>query len=435
MLEARHGRRHRDDAARQPRRRAGRRWLRRLDRPAANRDAVAADVERDAAARLGTSARGTLRPVINATGVVIHTNLGRAPLAEAGVGPAPGRGPRLLHPRVRPGHRRAGLAVGARRSGCSPPSPAPRPPSSSTTTPPRCCCCWRRWRAGREVLVSRGELVEIGGGFRVPDVMAQSGAALREVGTTNRTRVADYAASSGAATALVLRVHPSNFRIEGFTERPALRRSGGCRPAPPACRWSRTWARAISTPRSPWEPTVQASLAAGVDLVCVSGDKMLGGPQAGIVARTPGAGGSAARASADAGAARRQARPTPRSRPRSSSTGPAARTETVPVLRMLHAPVRRGAGRGPRPLAARLRAQGWTADGHRRRVGDRRRQRAGGRPCRRRWCGWPGRGWSADRLEAWLRERETPIIARIEDDARGARSENRRREDDDCSDR
>jgi L-seryl-tRNA(Ser) seleniumtransferase len=136
--------------------------------------------------------------------------------------------------------------------------------------------------------VSRGELVEIGGGFRVPDVMAQSGAVLREVGTTNRTRMADYAAAISDRTAALLRVHPSNFRIEGFTARPAIAEivsvahrfdvpviedigSGwmGSEPLPPALRD---------------EPTPRSSLAAGVDIVLFSGDKLLGGPQAGIIA-------------------------------------------------------------------------------------------------------------------------------------------------------
>ena len=155
--------------------------------------------------------------------------------------------------------------------------------------------------AGREVIVSRGELVEIGGGFRVPDVMAQSGASLREVGTTNKTRAADYGAAINERTALILRVHPSNFRIEGFTERPSLedlvalgrkfnipvaedlgsgylpgtdRGQTGVRPA------------AVRTPASDplaGEPAVQATVAAGVDVCCFSGDKLLGGPQAGII--------------------------------------------------------------------------------------------------------------------------------------------------------
>jgi L-seryl-tRNA(Ser) seleniumtransferase len=142
---------------------------------------------------------------------------------------------------------------------------------------------------GREVIISRGELLEIGGGFRVPDVLAQSGAVLREVGTTNRTRAADYAAAIGDRTALILRVHPSNFRIEGFTERPLVselvdlgRRfnvlvaedlgSGylGSKGAPP--------------PSLRDEPIVSHSVAAGVDVVMFSGDKLLGGPQAGIIA-------------------------------------------------------------------------------------------------------------------------------------------------------
>ena len=153
--------------------------------------------------------------------------------------------------------------------------------------------------AGREVIVSRGELVEIGGGFRVPDVMAQSGAVLREVGTTNKTRAADYAAAISERTALILRVHPSNFRIEGFTERPRLTDlvslgrkftipvaedlgsghlglvSDGCQTG---VRWVSDTVRTIAA-----EPTVGETIAAGADLCFFSGDKLLGGPQAGII--------------------------------------------------------------------------------------------------------------------------------------------------------
>ena len=98
--------------------------------------------------------------------------------------------------------------------------------------------------AGREVIVSRGELVEIGGGFRVPDVMAQSGAILREVGTTNKTRAADYAAAISERTALILRVHPSNFRLEGFTERPTVAELVGDRAALPHASWRKISAAA-----------------------------------------------------------------------------------------------------------------------------------------------------------------------------------------------
>ena len=211
----------------------------------------------------------------------------RAPAAER-VGRARGR---LHEPRVRPRRRaRAGSAT-CTPSGCSAGSPAPKPRSSSTTTPPRRCSSSPRSAAGREVIVSRGELVEIGGGFRVPDVMAQSGAILREVGTTNRTRAADYAAAIGDRTALILRVHPSNFRIEGFTERPALAELVGARPPLRACRSSRTSAaaasarrlRAVAGPRRRAGRCRRASRA-GADVVMFSGDKLLGGPQAGIIA-------------------------------------------------------------------------------------------------------------------------------------------------------
>src|SRR5439155_12690169 len=141
--------------------------------------------------------------------------------------------------------------------------------------------------AGREVIVSRGELVEIGGGFRVPDVMAQSSATLREVGTTNKTRAADYASAVSDRTALILRVHPSNFTIEGFTERPALAElvaigkkfnipvaedlGSGNVAGPVPGTVPGTGSDTVS------DPTVGATIAAGVDVCCFSGDKLLGG--------------------------------------------------------------------------------------------------------------------------------------------------------------
>ena len=148
--------------------------------------------------------------------------------------------------------------------------------------------------AGREVIVSRGELVEIGGGFRVPDVMAQSGARLREVGTTNRTRIDDYGHAIGPDTALLLRVHRSNFRIEGFTEQPtlgALVRLGKERGIPVVEDIGSGYLGLVGEEDArrldellAGEPRVQASVEAGLDVVCFSGDKLLGGPQAGIIA-------------------------------------------------------------------------------------------------------------------------------------------------------
>ena len=144
--------------------------------------------------------------------------------------------------------------------------------------------------SGREVIISRGELVEIGGGFRVPDVMAQSGAILREVGTTNRTRTADYGAAIGERTALILRVHPSNFTIRGFTERPSLQDLAalGARFNVPVVEdlGSGHLGGGLAALRD--EPSVPASLAAGAAAVMFSGDKLLGGPQAGIIAGTAG---------------------------------------------------------------------------------------------------------------------------------------------------
>jgi L-seryl-tRNA(Ser) seleniumtransferase len=228
------------------------------------------------------NARGSLRPVINATGVVIHTNLGRAPLADAAIARVAtiARGYCNLEYDLEQGAR-GSRTVHAETliTSITGAEAAIVVNNNAAAT----LLILSGIASGREVVISRGELVEIGGGFRVPDVLRQSGATLREVGTTNRTRVTDYTSAVSPATAMFLRVHPSNFRIEGFTERPSLNDLVGA-------------ARAMNVPvvedigsgclvdDLPDEPSVQASIAAGVDLVCFSGDKLLGGPQAGIIA-------------------------------------------------------------------------------------------------------------------------------------------------------
>src|SRR5215510_534611 len=182
---------------------------------------VARGIEQAAATQLASAFRPSLAPVINATGVVIHTNLGRAPLAAAAIERVAevARGYSSLEYDVDRGARgrRDVHAEGliCRLTGAE---AAVVVNNNAAAT----MIVLAALAAGREVIVSRGELVEIGGGFRVPDVMAQSGATLREVGTTNKTRAADYASAVSDRTALILRVHPSNFRIEGFTERPPL---------------------------------------------------------------------------------------------------------------------------------------------------------------------------------------------------------------------
>ena len=263
------------------------------DRSMPTGSAVIARVETAVRAELDDVFRPSLEPVINATGVIVHTNLGRAPLAVSAVDrlAAVGRGYASLEYDLTRGVRgRRDVHAEALLCRLTDAEAAVVVNNNAAAT----LLMLAALAAGREVIVSRGELVEIGGGFRVPDVMAQSGAVLREVGTTNKTRAADYAAAVNERTALILRVHPSNFRIEGFTERPALEDlvavgrdchvpvaedlgSGYLRTE------VRTGASPPANPLDGVEPAVADTMAAGVDLCCFSGDKLLGGPQAGIL--------------------------------------------------------------------------------------------------------------------------------------------------------
>ena len=244
-------------------------------------------LEADAAARLGEAFRPSLEPVVNATGVIIHTNLGRAPLAAAAIERVVevARGYSSLEYDLNRGARgRRDVHAEALLCRLTGAEAAVVVNNNAAAT----LLILAALAAGREVVVSRGELVEIGGGFRVPDVMAQSGAVLREVGTTNKTRATDYGAAVNERTALILRVHPSNFRIEGFTERPSLTELvalGRTLNIPVAEDLGSGHLRVgNSEPEGLGaEPSVQETIRAGVDVCCFSGDKLLGGPQAGII--------------------------------------------------------------------------------------------------------------------------------------------------------
>jgi L-seryl-tRNA(Ser) seleniumtransferase len=230
-------------------------------------------------ARVAKDDRGKLRRVINATGVVLHTNLGRAPLSPraAAAVSAIAHGYANVELDLETGKR------GERLDGIRGPLVELTGAESAVAVNNGAAAVLLMVTAlaqGREVIVSRGELVEIGGSFRIPDVLTAGGARLVEVGTTNRTRVADYAAAIRPETAAILKVHPSNFRVVGFTaaadrsELAELARSRGL------LLLEDLGAGAIVPGLG--EPTVREVIEAGVDVACFSGDKLLGGPQAGI---------------------------------------------------------------------------------------------------------------------------------------------------------
>jgi L-seryl-tRNA(Ser) seleniumtransferase len=249
-------------------------------------DSLADEIERRLESQAAKLTKASLKRVINATGVIIHTNLGRAPLARAAIDAVANVATHYSNleydlERGERGRREShSQGLLARVAGSN----------DATVTNNNAAAVLlvlNTLAEGGEVIVSRGELIEIGGSFRIPDVMEKSGARLREVGTTNRTRIADYERAINEQTRLIMRVHPSNYRIIGFTERPSAgeiadlaRRAGipsfedlgsGC-----------------LIDLAPYgvsdEPVVARSLDAGISVVSFSGDKMLGGPQAGIIA-------------------------------------------------------------------------------------------------------------------------------------------------------
>jgi L-seryl-tRNA(Ser) seleniumtransferase len=238
------------------------------------------DLVERALAELAASRAPALRRALNATGVIVHTNLGRAPLPEPALARAleVGRGYSNLEYDLGAGGR------GSRQKHVAGILRRLTGAEAALVVNNNAAAVMLALAAlaeGREVLVSRGELIEIGDGFRIPDVLTRSGALLREVGTTNRTRAADYDRAVGPETAVLLRVHQSNFRVVGFTEQPSVGELAAV-----AARHGLPLVDDLGSGvlvSLEGEPSARESLAAGADLVCFSGDKLLGGPQAGIV--------------------------------------------------------------------------------------------------------------------------------------------------------
>ena len=255
------------------------------DAIAAAREKIAAgeqatDLVADALERAEGAGAPRLRRVLNATGVVVHTNLGRAPLAASAL-------ERIQEVAIGYSNLEYDLEEGVRGSRQDHVSPLLSELTGAeaalvvNNNAAAVLLAVAALAEGRDVLVSRGELVEIGDGFRIPDVLARSGARLVEVGTTNRTRVEDYERALGGRTAVLLRVHQSNFRVVGFTESPRLADLARLAEERGLVLVDDLGSGVL--PHVGDEPTVHESLAAGAHVVTFSGDKLLGGPQAGIV--------------------------------------------------------------------------------------------------------------------------------------------------------
>lgn len=233
--------------------------------------------------RLEAGSAHVLRTVINATGIVLHTNLGRSPLPEAAAKAAydAARGYLNLELDLATGERSSrqnAIRAGVRKLTGAEAATAVNNCAAATIL------ALRAVAAGKEVIVSRGQLIEIGGSFRIPEILAVSGATLREVGTTNITRTSDYEKAVGPNTAAILRVHASNYRVRGFTQAVGLEElvAIGRRHGLPVI--DDVGSGLAVDLGFPDEPQVRESVQAGADLVLFSGDKLLGGPQAGIVA-------------------------------------------------------------------------------------------------------------------------------------------------------
>lgn len=255
-------------------------------------DAELASLTHSIAASLQRGPQYSLRPVINATGVILHTNLGRAPLSESALAHITevARGYSNLEFDLETGERS--------RRDIHAESLVLRALNISEEHTPRYGvavvnnCAAATFLAlntlaeKREVIVSRGELVEIGGGFRIPEILDKSGAVLREIGTTNRTRIADYEHAATEQTALLLRVHQSNFSIEGFVERPPLHDLASLAHTLGVPLFEDQGTGLLSSLDHLGvtdQPTLRSSVEAGVDLIAASGDKLLGGPQCGLL--------------------------------------------------------------------------------------------------------------------------------------------------------